>query len=61
MVMKQQLVVTNRYTILKETKKILPILNRPTLKQVKAVFCGHNILAESLFVSQLSTNAEISV
>jgi hypothetical protein len=64
--MKQQFVVTHQHKIL-ETAKTWPILNRPTIKHVmfllkykdKQFFCGHNIL--SVFVTQLSSNAGISV
>jgi len=32
--MKQQFVITHRYTILQQTEKTRPILNRPALKHV---------------------------
>jgi DNA-binding LacI/PurR family transcriptional regulator len=59
---KEQSVVTHRYRVLKETeKKAIPILNRPTPKHVKAIFCGHDILAEGVFVTQISSNSKISI
>ena len=67
--MKQQFVVTHRYTVLQETEKTWPILSRSSLKHVvflrkykeKHFFCGYTILTEGVFVTHLSSNAEISV
>jgi hypothetical protein len=67
--MEQKFVLTHRTTTLKETKQTWPILDRPTLKQAtflrkyneKRIFCGHIILLEGVFFTQLSGNAGISV
>jgi hypothetical protein len=66
--MKQQLVLTHRYTMLQGTKEMWWIPHRPTFKQViflrkhkdKGFFRGPNILT-GVFVSQLSNNAGILV
>jgi len=66
--MKQQFVVTHRYTTLRETKKKSPILSRPKLKHVmflrkyknNDLFSHNNILAEGAFVTQLSSDAGVS-
>jgi hypothetical protein len=66
--MKQQLVVTHRYSFTGDGKPG-EILDRPTLKNVrffliyteKQFFCGYRILAENVFVTRLSSNAGISV
>jgi hypothetical protein len=50
-------------------KEIVPIASRPKLQHVtfllkykdKQFFCGHNILTEVMFVTQLSSDAGISV
>jgi hypothetical protein len=67
--MKQQFVVTNTYSFLQDTGKTSPILNRRTFKHVmfllkykdSNVFCGHNILTEGVFVTQLFISVGISV
>jgi hypothetical protein len=67
--MKQKFVVTHRYTILEETEEARQIINGTTVKHVmllqkykeKQFFCDHNILTEGVFVTQLSSNAGISV
>jgi hypothetical protein len=68
--MKQQLVVIYQYTILQDTEKTSLTLKRPTFKHLKFLkkiknkqffFLGHNILTESVFVTQMSSNARISV
>jgi hypothetical protein len=55
------------YTILQDTEKTWPILNRPTLKYVIFLwthkdknFLGKYILTGGVFVTQLSSNAGIS-
>jgi hypothetical protein len=67
--MKQQSVVTDRHTVLWKAEKTRPILIRlkhthdmclPRYKD-KSLFCGQNILTEGVFLSQLSSNAGISV
>jgi len=65
---KQQFVVTHRHTALMGTEGTWPILNRPTLKLVmflwkyqKPMFCGHNVWTDGVFVTQLSSDAGISV
>jgi hypothetical protein len=64
--MNLQFVVTSRFTILQETKK-LPILNRTSLKHVTFIrkhkdkqffFCENNTLTD-VFVTQPTNNAEI--
>jgi hypothetical protein len=69
-IMKQQLVVTHRYTVLQETEKKL---DRSLTYQNLSMLCfyenirtsnffgGHNILIEGVFVTRLSRNAGISV
>ena len=67
--MKQEFVLTHGYAALQETEKLdrsskeqhLSVLcfNKNVLK--KRTFCGHNIVTDSLFVTQLSNNAENSV
>jgi hypothetical protein len=64
--MKEQFVVTQRFTILQETEKNLPVLNRPTLKHVKFLRkkYGQGILLwthvdRRCLVTQLSSNARI--
>jgi hypothetical protein len=67
--MKQQFGVTHQYTVYRRQKKNSPILNRPTVKRImflrkykeKQFFCGHNFLTEGVFVTQLYSNAGISV
>ena len=68
--MKQQFVVTNRYTVLDETEKTCHILNKATVKSVRFLrkyaklffffLCTYTILT-GVFVTQLSINAGISV
>ena len=67
---KQQFVVIYQYTILQDTEKTSPTLKTPTLNHVKffqkkyknkQFFFGYNILTESVFVTQMSSNARISV
>ena len=66
--MKQQTVVTHRYTILQETEKTWPALGRPTLSH--STFLGKYKNKEffvvitfylKVFVTQLSINTGISV
>jgi hypothetical protein len=66
--MKEQSDAIQQYTILQEKeKKMWLIHTRPELKLVmfsqkykdKQYFRGHNILTESVFVTQVSINAEI--
>jgi hypothetical protein len=67
--MRKQFVLTHRHTILEETENTWQILNRPIRKRVmflrkykdKKSLCGHNILTEGVFVTQLSSNARIRV
>lgn len=66
--MKQQFVVTNCYTILRQTDKTWPILLRPTLKHVVFLqkckdkhFLWTQHLTEGVFSTQLSSNVVISV
>ena len=67
--MEQKFVVTHQTTVLKEAERTWPILSRRTLKHVKflrkcydkRIFCGHIVLLEGVFVTQLSGNAGISV
>lgn len=58
-----------RYTVVQETERTRQIANRPTFKQVmflgkykeKEYFCGYKILTAGVFVTQLSSDAGISV
>ena len=67
LLVKQQPVVTHRYTILQETEKTWQIFNRPICKHVmflgkyvkKQLFCGHKISTEGKFETLLSNNAGI--
>jgi len=60
MPMKQQFVITSRYTILQETENTSVVLNRATLEHVtsllqyidKSFIYGHSILTGSVFVMQ---------
>ena len=66
--MKEQFVVTHRYTILQVLKldrslidKYLSMLGFMKIKgQEKFIFCGHKIFTEGVFVTQLFSNAGIS-
>jgi hypothetical protein len=57
--MKQQLVVTHRYTVLQEKEITWQTLNTPTAKHV--MFLRKQTLTEGAFVAQMSSNAGISV
>jgi hypothetical protein len=64
----QQLVATNKYKIVEETENTWPILSRPTLKHFmflrknkKKFYCGHIILTDVEFLTQLFNKAGISV
>jgi hypothetical protein len=67
--MKQQFVVIHLYIVSQETEKTWQVLNRPTFKHVmflweykeSHIFCGHKILTEGVFVSQLSSSVEILI
>jgi hypothetical protein len=67
--MQQQFAVTHRYKRLQEKDKPSPILSRLThqhgtfLRKYEAMqlFCGHSILTEGVFVSEMSRAAGISV
>jgi hypothetical protein len=67
--MKQQSVVSRRYTVLQEIEETWQILNTPTRKHAmflrkyeeRIFFCGHNILTEGVCVTQRSSKAGISV
>jgi hypothetical protein len=67
--MKQQFAITHWHTIWQETEKTWRMLSSQTLKHVmflqkckdKQFVCGHNILTEGVFVTQLSSNTGISV
>jgi hypothetical protein len=70
--MKDQFVVTYRYIILHEIgkKKTCQIINRPILKACYVLyenirktnfFYEYNILKEGVFVTQMSSNARISI
>ena len=67
---KQQFVITNRNTVLREKeKKNWHIPSRPVHKHVmflrrykeKQFSCGHRILTAGVFATQLPNNAEISI
>ena len=59
--MKQQFVITSRYTVLQETENTSAVLNRAKLKHVtpllqyinKPFVYGHSILTASVFVMQI--------
>jgi len=64
--MKQQFFITHRYTILQQTEKTWPILNMPAFKHVtfrkhqdKQFYCGHDIMTEGVFVTQLPSDPGI--
>jgi hypothetical protein len=65
----QQFVLTHKYTILQETEKTWLIFNRAAIKHVmflrkykdRQLICGHNILTQGVFVTQLSGNSGTSV
>jgi uncharacterized protein YciI len=69
LLMKEQFAITCWYTILQEKEKTLQIRNRSTHEHVmflpkykeKQFFYGHKILTEGVFVTQLYSNAGISV
>jgi hypothetical protein len=66
---KQQFVLTNRNTVLREKEKTWQIPNRPIHKHVmflrqhkgKQFSCAHSILTAGVFVTRLPNNAEISI
>ena len=66
--MNQQVVFTEKYTILQRTEKIKQILNGSTFKHIMfsqkykkmQLFCGCKILTEGVFVTQLANNLGIS-
>ena len=68
LLMKQRFVVTHQYTVLQETERTWVILYRPNLTHImflwkyknQQFFCGHNILTEGLFVTELSRCRNLS-
>jgi phosphatidylinositol kinase/protein kinase (PI-3 family) len=66
---KQQFVVTQRYSVLQNTRKTWYTLNRAYFKHImflikykeKQLFIGKNILTEGVFLTQVSGKAGISV
>jgi len=64
--MEQQFLAIQQYTILEGKEKTRQTINRPTFQHVtllrkykeKQFLCGHNILTESVSVTQLSSNAD---
>jgi hypothetical protein len=64
----EHFIVTNRHTFLQETELTWQIINRPHLSVLcvyenikRSSICGHNILIEGVFVTQMSSNVGISV
>jgi hypothetical protein len=66
--MKQQFVVTHRYSFTGDSKNLTDPSQTNnyacyvfTKMQGEAIFCGHSILTEDVFVTQLANNAGNSV
>ena len=65
--MKQQFVITHPHTFLQEMEITWQFINRPTLKygvflqkyKDNKYFCGHSILTEGVFVTQMSQFDEL--
>ena len=61
--MKEQFLVTHRYTVLQQTERTRTMFSRPTLKRYirtsNLFFCGHSILTEGVYVAQMSRNTRI--